>query len=103
MSIRTWLRERSRKNQQFRRDVEAMRVVDARGLATLSDEELIATAQGFPPPKNLMEMGRRLKAATRELTKETVRARKWAAWGTLVLIVLTVVLVALTVVLATKS
>jgi hypothetical protein len=50
-----------------------------------------------------MEMQRRLKVAIAELTRETAKARIWAAWSAGVIVVLTLVLVALTIVLAMKA
>jgi hypothetical protein len=102
-SIRARLRANHRKNEQWRRDVEAMRLGNVQGLAGLSDEELIAKDPSIPSRSHQMEMQRRLKVAMTDLTAEAKKARIQAAWGTWVLIALTLALVALTVVLAVKA
>jgi hypothetical protein len=78
-------------------------------LAGLSDEELIATNPAIPSESHQMEMSRCLRAAIRQLTAETIAARKSAdlasariVWLTVGLVLLTAVLVALTVVLAVR-
>jgi hypothetical protein len=77
-----------------------------RGLASLSDEELMAKAPARAPfafPWHEMEMQRRLKDSIEGLTKETAKARWWALWGSAAIAALTVVLVVLTIVLAMKA
>jgi hypothetical protein len=101
--IQSWLRARQVKNEQWRRDVQAMNVDGVRQLADISDEELIATDHSIPSARNQMEMQRRLKVAIEALTAETVLGRKVATWVAVVIAALTAVLVALTVVLAVRS
>lgn len=77
-----------------------------RGLAALSDEELIAQASARTPvsfPWHEMEMQRRLKDSIEAQTAESRRARWWGFWGSVAIGALTVVLIALTVVLAVRS
>jgi len=104
--MRDGARRTEDKQRALGAQLAAQRRTVAQNLAALSDEELITTAQArtsLSRPYNEMEMQRRLKDAIQELTKETTRARIWAAWGTAALAALTVVLVALTVVLAVGS
>ena len=101
--IQSWLRARQVKNEQWRRDVQAMNVDGVRQLADISDEELIATDHSIPSARNQLEMQRRLKVAIEALTAETVLGRKVATWVAVVIAALTAVLVALTVVLAVRS
>jgi hypothetical protein len=77
-----------------------------RGLAALSDEQLIADAPAnntFSYPWHEMEMQRRLKDSIDALVTESRRTRWWGFWGTVAIAALTVVLIALTVVLAVRS
>lgn len=108
--LRSWLRERRRREEQWRRVVDAQHLDGVRQRGQLSDEELIARAPGFPGPGYQMEMERRLKDAITDLTTQTVAARRSAdraasrlVWLTVVLVVLTGALVALTVVLAMRG
>lgn len=101
--IQSWLRARNAKNEQFRRDVQAMNVDGVRHMANLSDAELIATDPSMPSARNRMEMQRRLKVAIEALTAETTRGRKAANRAAVMIVALTAVLVALTVVLAVRS
>jgi hypothetical protein len=108
--LRRYLQRRRQAEQQFREQVRAQNVESVNKLASLSDAELIATNPAIPSESHQMEMARRLKEAIRELTGETVAARKSAdrasariVWGTVVLVLLTGALVALTVVLAVRS
>lgn len=108
--LRSWLRERKRREEQWRRAVDAQHLDGVRQRGQLSDEELIARAPGFPGPGYQMEMERRLKDAIKDLTIQTVAARRSAdraasrlVWLTVVLVVLTGALVALTVVLAMRG
>ena len=87
-------------------EFQQQRLARISSLQTLSDEELIAQAEnlhGCNQPHHQMEMQRRLKNSVIGLTTQAERARWWAFWGTMVLVVLTVVLVALTVVLALRA
>lgn len=102
-SIRSWLRNNHRKNEQWRQSAAAMRLGSVKELAGLSDEELIAKDPSIPSRSHQMELERRLKVAITDLTAETRKARVWAAWGTGVIAVLTLALVALTVVLAVNG
>jgi hypothetical protein len=70
--IRSWLRARDAKNDQFRQAVRATNVDGVRRLSDLSDVELIATDPSIPGAKHQMEMQRRLKAAVEALTVETI-------------------------------
>lgn len=78
-------------------------------LQDLTDEELIAAAPATggsslsKPPHHEMEMQRRLKVATEDLTRETERARHSASRWSLAIAFLTVVLIALTVILAMRA
>jgi len=101
--IQSWLRARKAKNEQFRRDVQAMNVDGVRQLADVSDIELIATDTSIPSARNQMEMQRRLKVAIEALTAETILGRKAANRAAVMIVGLTAVLVALTVVLAVRS
>jgi len=101
--IQSWFRARHAKNEQWRRDVQAMNVDGVRQLADLSDAELIATDPSIPSTRNQMEMQRRLKVAIEALTAETVLGRKVATWLAVIIAALTAALVALTVVLAVRS
>ncbi len=101
--IRSWLRARHTKNEQFRRAVRARNVDSIRGLSDLSDVELIATDPSIPGAKHQMEMQRRLKVAMEALTAETVRGRKVSTWLATIIAALTAVGVALTIVLAVRS
>ena len=72
----------------------------ARHLAALSDTEVIAFQPGPSDDRHLMEMSRRLKDATGNLTRELVSFRESSdrltgrvVWLTRVLVVLTVALV----------
>lgn len=91
--IRSWLRARHTKNEQFRQAVRAMNVNRVRGLSDLSDVELIATDPSIPGSKHQMEMQRRLKVAIEALTVETIRGRKVATWLAVIGVALTAVLV----------
>jgi hypothetical protein len=102
-TIRSWLRAQHSKNEQWRRDVEAMHLDGVRRLSDLSDEELIAADPTIPGTRHQMEMQRRLKVAIQALTAETVTARKSANRGALIIVALTAALVALTVVLAFRN
>jgi hypothetical protein len=69
----------------------------------MTDEELISAAEArtsLSHPYHEMEMQRRLKDSIDALALETRRARWWAFWGTVAIVLLTAVLIALTVVLA---
>jgi hypothetical protein len=101
--IQSWLRARHAKNEQWRRDVQAMHVDGVRQLADLSDAELIANDPNVPSARHQMEMQRRLKVAIEALTAETVLGRKVATWLAVIIAALTAALVALTVVLAVRS
>jgi hypothetical protein len=101
--IQSWLRARDAKNEQWRRDVQAMHVDGVRQLADLSDAELIANDPNIPGARHQMEMQRRLKVAIEALTVETVLGRKAANRAAVMIVGLTAVLVALTVVLAVRS
>jgi hypothetical protein len=101
--VRSWLRDRHSKNEQFRQAVRAMNVDGVRSLSDLSDVELIATDHSIPSARNQMEMQRRLNAAIETLTAETVLGRKVATWLAVIIAALTAALVALTVVLAVRS
>ena len=73
--------QRVRKEQQA---VEERLDARIRGLASLSDEQLIAQAPARTPvafPWHEMEMQRRLKDSIEALTREASRARWWAFWG----------------------
>jgi hypothetical protein len=48
--IQSRLRARHAKNEQWRRNVQAMNVDGVRQLADISDEELIAPTPAFPAP-----------------------------------------------------
>jgi len=48
VTIRSWLQANHRKNEQFRRDVQAANVRSVQGLAGLSDEELTARDPSIP-------------------------------------------------------
>ena len=72
-------------------------------LQSLTDEELVASAKGFPAPHEPMEMDRRLKEAVVTLTAELIAFRKSSdaaarklSNSTRVLVAATVVLVLLT-------
>lgn len=108
--LQAWLRNRRRKEEQFRQAVRAQNVATVSERAQLGDAELIAQAPGFPGPGYEMEMSRRLKVAITNLTGEIVRflessdrASNRIFWLTVFVAVLTAALVALTVVLAVKS
>lgn len=103
MTIRSWFQAQHSKNEQWRRDVQAMNVDGVRQLADVSDAELIATDPSIPSARNQMEMQRRLKVAIEALTAETVLGRKAANRASVLIVGLTAVLVALTVVLALRS
>ena len=102
----SWLQGRRRKNERWRRDVDAQHLDSIHQRGQLSDEELIARAPGFPGPGYQMEMDRRLKDAITDLITETVAARKSSDRAARRLVWLsrprghTAALVALTVVLA---
>lgn len=101
--VQTFLRNRSRKNDQWRREVQAQHLDSVNRLANISDAELIATAPGIPNVSHQMEMDRRLKVATAELTAETIAARESSERVGRRVILLTAVLVVLTIVLAVRS
>jgi hypothetical protein len=101
--VRSWLRARHAKNEQWRRDVHARDVGGVRQMANISDAELIATDLSIPSARNQMEMQRRLKVAIETLTAETILGRKAANRAAVTIVALTAVLVALTVVLAVRS
>jgi hypothetical protein len=101
--IRSWLRAQHNKNEQWRRDVQALNLDGVRKLSDLSDAELIATDPSIPSARNQMEMQHRLKVAIEALTAETVLGRKVATWVAAIIAALTAVLVALTKVLAVRS
>lgn len=89
--------------QKIRRERLDKRI---RGLAKLSDEQLIAEVPAnntWSYPWHEMEMQRRLKDAIQAQTKEAARSRVWAAWGSAVIALLTLALVGLTVVLAVRN
>lgn len=95
--VRSWLRARHAKNEQFRQAVRTMNVDGIRKLSDLSDVELIATDSSIPSARHQMEMQRRLKVAIEALTVETVRGRKAATWLAVIGVALTAVLVVLAV------
>jgi hypothetical protein len=101
--IQSWFRARNAKNEQWRRDVQAMHINGVRQLADLSDAELIANDPNIPGARHQMEMERRLKVAIEDLTAETILGRKVATWVAAIIAALTAVLVALTVVLAVRG
>jgi hypothetical protein len=100
--VRAYFRQRRQKSEQWRRAVQAQHLDSVNQLASLSDDELIATDHSIPSVTHQMEMNRRLKAAITELTRETVAARKSSELVGRLLILLTAVLVALTVILAVR-
>jgi hypothetical protein len=100
------VRRRRESDRAFEAQLRAADQARLQELGALSDEELIAQAPArtsLSKPRHEMEMQRRLKVATENLTAETQKARIWAAWSSAVIAILTVVLVVLTVVLATKN
>lgn len=99
-------REGEEKNARAVRDAQQKAVAVARGLQSLTDEELIASAPALSSLSDShhdMEMQRRLKDSIDALTWEARRARWWAFWGIVALGVLTAVLIALTVVTAVRG
>ena len=100
--VRAFFRERKKKDEQWRRAVQAEHLHNVNQLVSVSDAELIATDHSIPSVTHQMEMSRRLKVAIMDLTRETVAARKSSERIGYLLIVLTVVLVVLTIVLAVK-
>jgi hypothetical protein len=100
--VQAFFRQRGHKDAQWRQAVKAQNLDSVTQLASLSDAELISTDPSIPGATHQMELSRRLKVAIRELTGETVAARKSSERVGRLLILLTAVLVALTVVLAVK-
>jgi hypothetical protein len=104
--FRSVLRERARKNRQAAEARQAGHRAHLKGIAALSDDDLIAGTEAqvsFATPYHQMEMQRRLKDSIDALAAESRRARWWGFWGTVAIGVLTAVLIALTVVLAVRS
>ena len=105
-NLKTIMSDGARRISAEQRAAEERLDRQIRGLASLSDEQLMARAPARTPaafPWHEMEMQRRLKDSIEALTKETTRARWWAFWGTGAIVALTLALVALTVVLAVRS
>ena len=99
----TYLQKKQQRELHEQQARRAQQVQMVARLESLSDGELIASANGFPAPHEPMEMDRRLKEAVVTLTAELIAFRKSsdAAAGKLsnltkVLLAATVVLVILT-------
>jgi hypothetical protein len=104
--FRSMLQGRARKNREEGEARKAVRRAHLKGLAALSDDDLIAGTEiqaSFVTPYHQMEMQRRLKDSIDALAAESRRARWWGLWGTVGIGILTAALIALTVVLIVRS
>jgi hypothetical protein len=101
--LRKKLRERRRKDAEWRNRVREMHMDSVNRLADLSDAELIATTPAIPSQDHDMEMMRRLKVAVAELTAETIAMRESSERASARLVWLTIVAVVLTAALVRQS
>lgn len=110
VSIREWWDAKGRavaqRDAQLGAAARERGIALARGLQSLSDDELISQAQArtsLSYPYHEMEMQRRLKDSIQELTAETRLSRRSSDRWSLIIAVLTAAIVAFTIVLALKA